>query len=138
MNASSDEVSNTINIFHALYIMIWPIVSILMGLLGGTSFGILITFLIFVITLIRTPMHMVKMLYVTATTQECFKHCQYFDPLLRVVVFLLVPVVHVLWLGGITVFSLTCGTMYYISKHPRCFTFTSTKVPFPRLNPTPN
>merc|ERR1719491_2889708 len=111
----------TMNIFHALCLMIWPIVSILLGLLGGTLFGVLITFFIFVITLVRTPMHMVKMLYVTATTQNCFKRCQYFDPFLRVTVFLLVPLVHVLWLGGVTVFSLTFGTMYYISKTSKMF-----------------
>jgi hypothetical protein len=104
------------SIFKALGLMLWPIVSLVLGLVGGLGFSIVITLVVFFITLVRTPMHIAKMMYVTATTQDCFKQCRYFDPFLRVGVFLLVPIPHLLWLGGVTVFSLTIGTLYYISK----------------------
>ena len=101
--------------------MVWPIVSIILGLIIGSIFGVLMTVLVFIYTAIRTPMHIVKMMYVTATTDECFKRRLNFDPLLRIVVFCLVPIVHVLWLGGVTGVALTCGTLYYISKATQMF-----------------
>jgi hypothetical protein len=114
----------------SLFEVLGTIVSVVFGLVGGLVFSIVMTLRVFVITLVsivmtlpvfvitlvRTPMHIAKTMYVTATTQVCFKTCRYFDPFLRVAVFLLVPIPHILWLGGVTFFSLTIGTLYYIYK----------------------
>ncbi|CAB9506746.1 expressed unknown protein [Seminavis robusta] len=77
------------------------------------------TVLVFAITLIRLPMHMAKTFYVAATTEECYERCQFFDPFLRILVFLLVPIPHLLWLLGTTLFAATVGNLYYISRTTR-------------------
>ena len=66
-------------------------------MVGGLAIGGVTALLVFAITLVRTTMHMAKMMYVTATTNVCFNR-QYLDSLLRVAVFLLVPIPHLLWL----------------------------------------
>lgn len=102
------------NFMECLFHMIWPVISILVGLVVGLIGGMVLTLLLSGITLIRTPMHMVKTMYVTATTQVCFKRCQYFDPLLRIVVFFLVPLPHVMWWVGGTVCCAFCGSLALI------------------------
>lgn len=59
------------------------------------------------------------MFYVTATTNKCFRQHQYFDPVLRWMVFLLVPVPHLLWLFLIPFLIATAGTLYYIGPSTR-------------------
>mmetsp|Transcript_11972 Transcript_11972/g.15996 ORF Transcript_11972/g.15996 Transcript_11972/m.15996 type:complete len:658 (+) Transcript_11972:85-2058(+) len=102
-----------------LFLCVWPIFSIVLGLVCGSVFGIIITLVIFLLTLVRTPMHIFKMLRVTATTDRCFKG--HLGLLLRVFVFLLVPLVHILFLIGITCFSATIGMLYYIGRSTKVF-----------------
>lgn len=59
-------------------------------------------------------MHIMKMLYVTATTDKCFKG--HLGAAMRISVFVLVPLPHFLFLIGVTVFSGTVGMLYYIGK----------------------
>mmetsp|Transcript_19301 Transcript_19301/g.22985 ORF Transcript_19301/g.22985 Transcript_19301/m.22985 type:complete len:664 (+) Transcript_19301:76-2067(+) len=93
---------------------VWPIPSLLLGIATGSLFGLLITAIVFLLTLVRTPMHICKMLYVTATTDKCFPG--YLSMFMRISVFLLVPLPHMLWLLFVTVFSGTIGMLYYIGK----------------------
>jgi len=95
--------------------VVWPIVSLVLGLVFGTLVGVEMTLMVFGITLIRLPLHIAKTLYITATTATCFS-CAYFDPFLRVVVFFLVPIPHLLRLCVVTFGCLTLGTLYYIGK----------------------
>jgi len=62
-------------------------------------------------------MHICKMLHVTATKDECFTgHLSVF---MRISVFVLVPLPHMIFLIFVTVFSGTVGMLYYIGKSTR-------------------
>lgn len=106
--------------FKFIWLVLWPIFSVLLGIIFGCVVSVLITSVVFLLTLLRTPMHLAKMLYVTATTEECFSG-GYLSGISRLVVFLLVPLMHLLFLVGITVFSATVGTLYYIGKTTKVF-----------------
>jgi len=132
VSASNDRTS--CSFFGALGLMLWPMVSIVLGLITGTVFGLMMTVLVFTYTLIRTPLHATKMMYVTATTTtECFQPYHYLDPFLRIAVLLLVPLVHVLWLVGVTVVAVTFGTLYYIAKATKMFYLHTYRTMFSKL-----
>jgi hypothetical protein len=80
------------------YYIVWPIVSIIMGTISAIIIGPITALLIFGITVVWTPWHIGKMLYVTVTTNECFHRRQYLDPVLRWMVFMLVPIAHFFFL----------------------------------------
>jgi len=122
-SSSSDQKCCCSSLFGALWLLIGPIVSIVLGLITGTVFGLLMTVLVCTYTLVRTPLHIAKMMYVTATTtEECFRpYPHYLDPILRIAVLLLVPLVHVLWLVGVAVVAVTYGTLYYIATLTKLF-----------------
>ena len=107
--------------FRIVWLLLWPILSILLGTIAGTLLSAVATLAVFLITLVRTPMHIFKMLHVTATTKECFAGGMCMPLVMRLAVFLCVPVVHLLFLGLITAFSATIGTMYYIGKSTKVF-----------------
>ena len=102
-----------------LWLLLWPIVCIVLGTIAGILVSIVITTAVFLITLIRTPMHIGKMLCVTVRTRECFEG--HLSTIMRIIVFLLVPFVHVLFLFCITVFSASVGTLYYIGRSTKVF-----------------
>jgi hypothetical protein len=64
-------------------------------------------------------MHIFKVLYVTATTDECFNG--HLGLMLRMSVFLLVPLPHVIFLVLVTLFCSTIGILYYIGKTTKIF-----------------
>lgn len=101
---------------ECLAVALWSIVSLALGAALGTLVGLEMTVMVFLITLVRLPRHILKTLYLTATSDDLFTWCHYFDPFLRVVVFLLVPIPHVLWLIEVTIICLTIGTLFYIGK----------------------
>lgn len=84
------------------------------GLVVGSVVGAAVTAIIFLLTLFRTPMHIYKMLRVTATTDKCFKGRS--GRVLRPFVFVLVPIPHVVFLLGVTTFAGSVGLMFYIGK----------------------
>lgn len=109
------------NSLECLFLMIWPIISMVLGLVAGLVTGTILTLVVFVFTLVRTPLHIAKTMRVTATTRRVFQPCRYFDPLLRVLVFCLVPIPHLLWLGGITACTAACGYVVLIGAATRVF-----------------
>lgn len=107
------------NFFEYLWLAIWPILSIILGIIAGSILGTAITVIVFALTLVRTPLHIAKMAYVTIATSECFPG--HLGHVLRFFVFFLVPVVHLLFLVGVTIFSATIGMCYYIGKSSQIF-----------------
>lgn len=104
-----------------LYAMLWPVASIFLGIVAGIVMSIVITTALFLLTLVRTPLHLYKMLCDTLQSEECFPTGQYLDPVMRAAIFCCVPIVHVLFLFGITLFSGSVGTLYYIGKSTKVF-----------------
>jgi len=100
-----------------IYHLVWPILSAVLGIVTGSVLGLLITSVVFLLTFVRTPMHICKMLYVTAVTKECFTGN--FSTIMRISVLVLVPLPHLFWLISVTVFSGTVGMLYYIGKCTR-------------------
>lgn len=101
--------------FHLVWIaLFWPLLSILFGILSGTVVGAGATVIVFLVTLVRTPLHIGKMLWVAATTQDVFQGQCYNRFILRFVVLLCVPVMHVVFLVGITATCATIGTLHLI------------------------
>jgi len=78
--------------------------------------GISITVWIFLLALIRTPASIFKMMYLTATTTEEVFTNRCLDPPLRITVFILAPIPRLLFVAGLTVYSLVFGTMNYIGQ----------------------
>ena len=99
-----------------LVLLIWPIISIVFGIIAGLVLGISITVWIFLLALIRTPASIFKMMYLTATTTEKVFTNRYLDPPLRITVFILAPIPRLLFVVGLTVYSLIFGTMNYIGQ----------------------
>lgn len=104
-----------------LYAMLWPVASIFLGIVAGIVMSIVITTALFLLTLVRTPLHLYKMLCDTLQSEECFPTGQYLDPVMRAAIFCCVHIVHVLFLFGITLFSGSVGTLYYIGKSTKVF-----------------
>ena len=100
--------------FWCLILILRPVVSIMLGLVGGTVISAITTVIVFVATLAWMPLHMFKLLWVTATTKECFKGA--LGNGLRCLVFVCTPVTNMVFLAAITLFSATFGTLYYIGK----------------------
>lgn len=100
--------------FRCFGLFIWPPLCMTLGLVAGVVVSATTTVVVFLITLLRTPFHIFKMLTVTATTEECFSGV--LGNTLRWLVFLCVPAAHIVFLGFVTAFSATIGTLYYIGK----------------------
>jgi hypothetical protein len=96
-----------------------PIISVLVGIGVGCFLSLCMTLFIFLFTLVRTPMHIGKMLYVTAKNEEYFHG--HFSTIMRTLVFSSVPFVHVLFLVAITLISATVGTMFHIGAATKGF-----------------
>lgn len=101
-------------VLECLYLISWPIVSVVLGIFFGSIVGAAISVIIFTLTLVRTPMHVYKMMRVTATTDECFKG--HLGTIMRISVFFLVPIPHLVFLLAITAFAATVGVLHYVGK----------------------
>lgn len=104
------------DICECTLVSLWSIVSLALGLVFGPIVGVEMTLMVFFVTLARTPCHIWKQLVVVATNKTCFTPCNYFDPFLRIAVFFLCPIPHILWLVFATLCTFLFGTIYYIGK----------------------
>jgi hypothetical protein len=119
MATNNDSLSENrcclISFFESIWLaIIWPILCLSLGTALGSLIGAFVTLIIFLFTAIRTPMHIFKMLYVTAKTDECFRG--HLGGIMRMAVFLCVPILPLVFLVCVTLFCATIGTLYYIGK----------------------
>lgn len=83
-----------------------------LGILLGTTTGVILTVVLFLLTALWVPLRIVKLLQVTITTKECFKG--FLGPILRIFVLFGIPIVPVCsWIGG-TILCATVGTLFLI------------------------
>jgi hypothetical protein len=109
-------------LIQCIWLPLNPIASILVGIVVGCLLSVGMTVFVFLFTLLRTPMHIGKMLYVTATN-EVLIHGPYFYSriIMRTLVFCSVPLVHVVFLVAVTLVSATIGTMLHIGAATKGF-----------------
>ena len=104
---------------ECLFRLIWPIVAVLVGLTIGPLLGLASTILVIAITVSRAPLAMLKAMMVTSTTTtEMLIAGQALDPLMRVLVFVVMPIPHLLWIVLSPVW-MVFGTMLSIGQVTR-------------------
>lgn len=91
---------------------IWPIVSIILGLIAGTISSAIATIIVFFVALAHFPQNLWKTLSVSATTDECFKGIP--GSLWRVPVLVLTPIGPILFLVLSPIICATFGTLLQI------------------------
>ena len=101
-----------------LLLTVWPVISIVLGIAIGVPVGVIVAVAVVLFTIFVTPVHICKTIYVAATSKECFQGCC-LGTLLRIMVLLLTPLPHILFLIALTVFVFTYGIMYYVGKTSR-------------------
>lgn len=101
-------------ILEALYLFFWPLISMILGLIGGSLFGVFFTIVITLMSLYRLPFNLYQTYRVAIITTEIFEG--HFGWLMRGLCLIFIPVPHLLFVAAMTVASCTIGTLFYIGR----------------------
>ena len=101
---------------QVLFLLIWPIISIIFGTISGILFGTLISILVLLLTTIRLPLNIFKTIKVNLTCDKPNLFNCHLGLLMRILVLPTTPLVHLSFLLIATIFALTVGNLFYIGK----------------------